>query len=108
MAGASIGRLTSLYTRLLAINAEAMQDGLYEVAFYALSGAMYAIEEPGDPGCYDAVARLAEEQGKSVDDDLGRAAPSGPITGRKAASAFRLLSLQARAHALLARRRAAH
>ena len=57
----------TLFSRILALNAEAVASGNFETAYHLLAAALHAAKSSGDLNGIERVSALAEQQGADVD-----------------------------------------
>ncbi len=103
---AGADRLGTLYERLMAINREAFQTGLYDIAYHALAAALNWAEVKNDKGALVAVERTAGEQLRFIDQhDPAYHHSSKSASSRGHVSIFAVLGHQAHARLLIVQHR---
>ncbi len=65
--GSEASEIVDLYNRLIAINRDAFQNGFFDVAYVALSGALHCAEKMEMDQPLVEISQLADEQSRLID-----------------------------------------
>ena len=90
------GEMGGWFERLMALNGETFGAGQYEAAYHALMAALHLAETQGDDARLLSLARVAAEQGHSIDtlDPPHRLSSQFELAARRASVRARLVQLR--------------